>query len=639
VKKCLKFIKEKKLIVCIADKNVGTVLIEDKIYYDLCFKHLNDCNTYKKIEFNPQLRLYNECFNSVTELNKNGHLSNALTKVILKHIENKKLANFKVLPKLHKKEKFDTRPLINSSNTTTTVISKIIDFFLYPIVKNHYTYIKDSTNLIQNVQELKFDENCKLSSSDFSSLYTNIPILNGIKNCMFFISRENYEHFTSYGFFMLLKLVLLNNYFCLKEYKKVHYFLQINGIAMGTSCGPSVANLYLAFFELKFKYVLKDSLLVIYRFIDDIFYITNYYLDKDFFKIIYPGLTLNIETSKRVVFLDVIIFLNSLFGLNFDLYIKPTNTFSYLLCHSNHPSFICKNIPKSLIFRIRRICSELNDYYIYCSTLHNNLLKRCYNSNNIRNLIRHFAKVDRNDLIKYREKNSFKKDNSILFELTFDKKMLNIYNLIKDAWNLTLKDFPFFKNFLLNIYYKTQTNLGSYLLNNRKFNFSEKRFKTCDKKNCKVCLFSNSSCFLTNKYNIPIIIPSYTNCDSIDCIYILNCKKCNLQYVGKTNRSIKERLREHIDKITYAIKNKNNATRFQNFLKNNLESSLVYKHFSINHDLSDFEFQVFVSNCSYFILRLESDLICILNTLNPNGLNLSYIFNIRSLHNYKEKAT
>ena len=89
---------------------------------------------------------------------------------------------------------------------------------------------------------------------------------------MFFISRENYEHFTSYGFFVMLKLVLLNNYFYFKESEKKHFYLQINGIAMDTSCGPSVANLYLAFFELKYKQILNDSYLVIYRFIDDIFH-------------------------------------------------------------------------------------------------------------------------------------------------------------------------------------------------------------------------------------------------------------------------------------------------------------------------------------------------------------------------------
>ena len=45
------------------------------------------------------------------------------------------------------------------------------------------------------------------------------------------------------------------------------------------------------------------------------------------------------------------------------MYIKPTNTFSYLLTNSNHPEFIFNNIPKSLFIRIRRICDSLIDYY------------------------------------------------------------------------------------------------------------------------------------------------------------------------------------------------------------------------------------------------------------------------------------
>jgi hypothetical protein len=54
-------------------------------------------------------------------------------------------------------------------------------------------------------------------------------------------------------------------------------------------------------------------------------------------------LKLNIIGGKTVNFLDLVINLNSFTNkLKFNLYIKPTFTFSYVLPESNHPSFVLK---------------------------------------------------------------------------------------------------------------------------------------------------------------------------------------------------------------------------------------------------------------------------------------------------------
>ena len=73
----------------------------------------------------------------------------------------------------------------------------------------------------------------------------------------------------------------------------------------------------------------------------------------------FGSLKLNIITGKIVNFLDLNISIdfNSNF-LDFDIYYKPTNTFSYLFISSNHPTYIFKNIIKSLFIRLRRICTK-----------------------------------------------------------------------------------------------------------------------------------------------------------------------------------------------------------------------------------------------------------------------------------------
>ena len=96
-----------------------------------------------------------------------------------------------------------------------------------------------------------------------------------------------------------------------------------------------------------------------------------------------------------MVFLDLEISFNSVSNkLHFSLYIKPTNTFGYLLPDSNHPSHIFENIPTSLIKRIRKICSTYIDYLNHSYLLHDRLIKRGYASNRIKSIIREVCKID-----------------------------------------------------------------------------------------------------------------------------------------------------------------------------------------------------------------------------------------------------
>ena len=51
-------------------------------------------------------------------------------------------------------------------------------------------------------------------------------------------------------------------------------YLQIKGCAMGTICAPAYANIFMAYFEEKFIYLLIDAKTMLYlRFTDDIFMI------------------------------------------------------------------------------------------------------------------------------------------------------------------------------------------------------------------------------------------------------------------------------------------------------------------------------------------------------------------------------
>ena len=545
------------------------------------------------------------------------------------NLKNKRLAKFRILVKLHKKDKFGVRPLINCSNTTLSIVSKILDYCFKPIVSNHFSYIKDSQNLIQLSRNKCFKKDLSIYSADFESLYTNIPLEKSIDIIMEMVSNNITTDISSYAIYKFLQLVLLNNYFYLKHNNNYTFFLQIKGIAMGTSCGPSVANLYLAYFELKYKIFLNNSLF--YRFIDDILYTDSNNSLTDKFTEIYPDLKLNTVTSNKVQFLDLNISFNLDRSLNFDLFIKSTFTGSYLDMRSNHPKHVFKGIIISLVSRIRRICTDDHNYYLHTTNLLFYLLNKGFSSKLILNIIRSYSNIDRNLLIDYKMKNKDLFNNSIFYITPFMSNFNIDYKFLNNLWLKCLPSNSYLSNLKMKILYKTTPNLNSYFVSMLKIPFKEDSYNVCNLPLCKICKFSIRSNFLFNFNNFDIYLPNSTSCSSSNIIYFIHCLKCKMSYIGQSGRSALIRINEHINKI---IKYKNNSFIKEN--NNYRDSEILYNHFrDSQHDLNKhFKFQIICHNVVNYRLRLETDLIYIFNSVYPNGLNTQSSDFINSLESY-----
>ena len=113
---------------------------------------------------------------------------------------------FYMLPKIHKlREKIPNgvsdwvnhaiehhmkvpgRPIISCINTLTEHLSAYIDSFLQPLLPKVNSYIKDTTQFLQRVQNIgPLPSNCLLVTLDVTALYTNIPHKDGIEACKVF---------------------------------------------------------------------------------------------------------------------------------------------------------------------------------------------------------------------------------------------------------------------------------------------------------------------------------------------------------------------------------------------------------------------------------------------------------------------
>ena len=73
--------------------------------------------------------------------------------------------------------------------------------------------------------------------------------------------------------------------------------------------------------------------------------------------------------------------------------------------------------------------------------------------------------------------------------------------------------------------------------------------------NCKLCIkFNPSHSFISSSTNrnYEIIVPSHIstiNCATSNCIYLITCGNCSIQYVGETGQTLRKRFNLHRSSI------------------------------------------------------------------------------------------
>ena len=112
---------------------------------------------------------------------------------------------------------------------------------------------------------------------DVSSLYTNIPIEEGLRSIAKYMNpHEKIGRLQPSSIIQLLKFVLTMNNFVFNK----RYFCQMGGTAMGTKVAPTFANLFMGMLEKELLDKTEDKPLVYLRYIDDIFMIYQHGKEK-----------------------------------------------------------------------------------------------------------------------------------------------------------------------------------------------------------------------------------------------------------------------------------------------------------------------------------------------------------------------
>ena len=616
------------IVITKADKGGAVVINSVKEYIKEADRQLGDKNFYKKMSHNPTSEHAALVDNAIDNLKLRGVLEDKTAKKL--KTDNPKTPRFYLLPKIHKPNN-PGRPVVSSIGCHTEKISQYVDHHLQPLNKALPSYVQDTTDFLKKLDNLSEDlpKDAILVTMDVRSLYTNIPNQEGIEAVKsYFRARSKPgDGFLSQVIATFLSLILTLNNFVFND----DNYVQVNGASMGTKCAPSYACLFMGRFEEEFILPrIKDSILIYVRYIDDLFFIwkgTESDLLKFFKEIneVHPTIKLDYEYSRtKIHFLDTTV---SVSGnrLGTTLYTKPTDRKAYLHARSYHPKSTKEAIAYSQAARLRRICTDKDDFQELADKLKKDLINRGYQREKVTEEINRAGNLDRNGLLTYKERVVNEQTPLIV---TYNRKLPNLKRIIDNTWetlhiNPTEKE-KFVKKPLLC--FRRNRNLRDILGQTkisqnkvvRKKQPTRGRCAPCrSRPDTKCCRHVISTSHFTNQTGDKRFeIRHKVGCKTRNAIYLGFCIKCNKkQYVGKvetqgTNKQIN--------------KHRNDTKKS--------DSIGVDKHFlEPNHDF-DRDFKLIVieeitqrnmtkDQIRQTLLRREDFWILKLGTLEPNGFN------------------
>ena len=372
-----KYKSDDNIIVLEADKNMGgSTLLRDTYIHHGITEHLGDTNVYRPLTKREATIHQNVLRNKVVSFTRKWRALRVLTKAetiyLQRAVENNptQFARFRMSLKVHKTP-WKLRPIVCSAGTFINNLSCWLDYQLQKLKHLIPTYIKDSGQLLDKLDELDvLESGSKLFTADANSMYTNINTDHAIQVNTVWLGELNDngllpDKFPTAAVIEAMGLVMRNNVFVFGDL----YFLQLTGTAMGTSSACMWATIYFAIHEMNTLIPRYSHCLSTFnRFIDDMFGIWTG-TDEEFeqFKADtnnYGILTWEFEEpTTSVDFLDLTISIDHRRRITTKTYQKPLNLYQYIPPMSAHPPNMIKGIIYSLMKNYYRQNTLESDYY------------------------------------------------------------------------------------------------------------------------------------------------------------------------------------------------------------------------------------------------------------------------------------
>jgi len=253
-----------------ADKGTTTVILDTAQIRNEGSEQLSNDKFYKPISSPIVHNTARKAKELVNKLYRSGHIDLMTHKwLITICLKQPRIPEFCTLTKIHKKRPVG-RPILFGTSGPTERISSFIDSLLQPVAIKQESYIKDTTDFSNFIENTQIPDNVVLATLDVSSLYTNIPQEEGIDVvCRFY--EDHYEQklpIPINDLRELMRLILEENSFKFNE----KHFLQTQGIAIRTKMAVAFSVVhFMADLEKRLLAASPFKPFVWKRFIDDMF--------------------------------------------------------------------------------------------------------------------------------------------------------------------------------------------------------------------------------------------------------------------------------------------------------------------------------------------------------------------------------
>ena len=240
-------------------------------------------------------------------------------------------------------------------------LAKFLLPILSPLTVNEFT-VHDLFSFAEEI--VNFDANCIMASLDVGSLSTNIPLDGTIENCIndLFSNNDTVDNFFKEDLKELLKFTSYESFFIFDN----EYYSQLDGVAMGSPLGPTLANAFFCHFK---KHWLSDCPQdfcpnIYRRYADDTFATSNSHeqLKKflDYMNTKYPNIKFTFEHEHNNSFslLDVKICRQNN-KLTASVFRKPTFNGVF----TNLKSFIPTVYKFGLVYTLLHRCFHITSSY------------------------------------------------------------------------------------------------------------------------------------------------------------------------------------------------------------------------------------------------------------------------------------
>lgn len=357
--KSLEELLDKDVVILKPDKGDGVIILDKSDYNEKVSANLSDTSRFAidPSQSDQTLNFQNKVVDEIKKLHKRNLIDDNLKNSLIP--KGSQIPRLYGLPKIHKPQ-CPTRPILSMTNSPCHKLAKWLTEILKPVEKYYSKFCtKDSFEFASLIQQQRACNGGFMSSFDVVSLFPHVPL----KETVDIIGNTIRFKRVSVGIpSQTVKNLLL---LCTENIQFLFngiYYRQIDGCAMGSPLGPLLANIFVGSLEYKMSSALKRHCHLYVRYVDDTFILAKSQEDaRTLFKKfneVHTNLkfTMEMESNGKLPFLDVLVHRFSE-GFHTSIFRKPTSCGLLLNFHSFCPFHYKTGLIHSFFDRARKLCS------------------------------------------------------------------------------------------------------------------------------------------------------------------------------------------------------------------------------------------------------------------------------------------